>query len=1086
MDNAEKKRESLKQLTIENSNKYNEKIYEIKQKQKAERKEKLEKIYSKLEKMNIQQQKFLESKLQVVKHEHEKITEINYLNQLEKENKDMSLKKKLDISTKRRNKYLQDRINKVNHRYRKTNDIAEDLKDSLVNKIETNNNSSILDVMEKKKNIENKIEFIKKVFNEDFIWELFEADYFDLDELSNLTSLTRFELEKSKLRKEKELIEKLYSQKFKQRKNTSNTTTIVNPTNNTGGTSTNINETLYEYDEFVYNKEDEYEDKHSRSFSYFNENDFLDIDYLFSNNKKKKNRKKKKKSKNTNDKEIDGDDEIRRKIMRQMNSISLTDLRKPQEIENENKMKKYLVKSESNGQYIQSRLIVAPEDLNVNTLNDQNNTNNNNINNNNNNITSSPNKNQNLSKKNSKDIDSINKNSSNNTPSKGNEKENSIKKSSSTGSNNQKEIDKEKIFHGLIQASNLANSNPNNTITINDNNIANILENNQITIRWCKICNMILPNDQDPNIHINKAEHQKIKKEYSLSIQEEANVIMIFKSIPGNINDELRNERVNAIKVRAKKLKQKMSLKAIKHENYFSYKQDFPSVNKQRIQKLAFDIEKQIFPNIKDYGTLENLLKDLIKILEQNIPNDLKLFRQVKVIFVLVEVLKRPPSCHKSEIKSLGKIMELIIKILLHFSVLPENRNYMIEANRITVIADLLLWVLNKPTKIPLGISFLPDLIQIITTHVKHKIPFEIVSMKDDLLEYLILCNIIPKFKQKYHNLNGTIDFTSGSDSFSMVLLKSLAMFEAITKQININFLTKPVYVKQTKINENILYMFEYSELIGLVHLLYVLLLSNGPIKPKEKVNAQSKTVISSSLVAVKILNNICRIDLNLVQNLFVTPLNQEQIQHVIIYIVNYSLEYLEQSDEVKELLHETLLLVSYLCLQNENFQNVVNKGVVTIIQHICNLPFSYFSEKLLKDILFPTLITMTYNNVRNTKILSNEINLKMLVMYFKEKIQLERIQEEDISEVSSSIYEGGNNNNNNINNRKIREEFLQGKISESKPSKAYSTTSSSKSTHDMVNGLSDFVILSHRFPVELWEKAQEYYNTFDINKNNI
>ena len=280
--------------------------------------------------------------------------------------------------------------------------------------------------------------------------------------------------------------------------------------------------------------------------------------------------------------------------------------------------------------------------------------------------------------------------------------------------------------------------------------------------------------------------------------------------------------------------------------------------------------------------------------------------------------------------------------------------------------------------------------------------------------------------------------------------------------------------------------MFEYSELIGLVHLLYVLLLSNGPIKPKEKVNAQSRTVISSSLVAVKILNNICRIDLNLVQNLFVTPLNQEQIQHVIIYIVNYSLEYLEQSDEVKELLHETLLLVSYLCLQNENFQNVVNKGVVTIIQHICNLPFSYFSEKLLKDILFPTLITMTYNNVRNTKILSNEINLKMLVMYFKEKIQLERIQEEDISEVSSSIYEGGNNNNNNINNRKIREEFLQGKISESKPSKAYSTTSSSKSTHDMLNGLSDFVILSHRFPVELWEKAQEYYSTFDIDKNNI
>ena len=1080
MDNAEKKKESIKKMTLENSNKYNEKIYEIKQKQKAERKEKLEKIYSKLEKMNNQQKKVLESKLQVVKHEHEKITEINYLNQLEKENKNMTIKKKLDISTQRRNKYLQDRINKLN------------------------NNTSIFEVMEKKKNIENRIEFLKKVFNENFIWELFEADYFDLDELSNLSSLTRFELEKSKLRKEKELIDKLYDQKFKKGKNTSNPITI-NPTNNTGGSS-NINETLYEYDEFDYEEkyDDNNEDKHSRSFTYFNENDFLDIDYLFSNNKKKKNRKKKKKSKNNNydlpkkhndkvlTKEEEEDEEMRKRLIRKMNSYSQTDIRKllhqKNENENENKMKKFLVKSESNGKYIQSRLIIIPEDLNVNNSNDKNN----------NNILSSPKKNQIYSKTNSKEIDSNNSNknsSSNNTPSKltdnnnnSNNKEINTKKNSSlniNSNNNQKEINKEKIFHGLIQATNLVNSNSNstNTITINDNNIANILENNQITIRWCKICNMILPNDQDPNIHINKAEHQKIKKEYSLSIQEESNVIMIFKSIPGNINDDLKNERVNAIKIRAKKLKQKMSLKAIKHENYFSYKQDFPSVNKQRIQKLAFDIEKQIYPNIKDYGTLENLLKVLIKILEQNIPNDLELFRQVKVIFVLVEVLKKPPSCHKSEIKSLGKIMELIIKILLHFSVLPENRNYMIATNRITVIADLLLWVLNKPTKIPLGISFLPDLIQIITTHVKHKIPFEIVSMKDDLLEYLILCNIIPKFKQKYYNLNGTIDFTSGSDSFSMVLLKSLSMFEAITKQININFLTKPVYIKQTKINENILYMFEYSELIGLVHLLYVLLLSNGPIKPKEKVNAQSKTVISASLVAVKILNNICRIDLNLVQNLFITPLNQEQIQHVIIYIVNYSLEYLEQSDEVKELLHETLLLVSYLCLQNENFQNVVNKGEITIIQHISNLPFSYFSEKLLKDILFPTLITMTYNNIRNTKILSSEINLEMIVMYFKEKIQLERIQEEDISEASSSIYDGGNNNNNNINNRKIREEFLQGKISELKPSKAYSTTSSSKSTHDMVSGLSDFVILSHRFPVELWEKAQEYYSTFDKKK---
>jgi hypothetical protein len=294
---------------------------------------------------------------------------------------------------------------------------------------------------------------------------------------------------------------------------------------------------------------------------------------------------------------------------------------------------------------------------------------------------------------------------------------------------------------------------------------------------------------------------------------------MLFKSIPGNINEELKTERMNAIKLREKKLKQKMALKAVKHENYRTYKQDFPSPNKQRIQKLSFEIEKQLFPNIKDYDSLESMLKELIKILEQKKQNDLNILRQTRVIYSLVEVLKKPASCHKSEMKSLGKVLELILKILNSFSSLLENKNYMIVTNRISIVADLLLWVLNKPTKIPLGISFLPDLIQIITVHIKHRIAFESLLMKEYLLEYLLLSNIVGKFKAKYISLTGPAEITTGFGSFPLVLLKSLAMFETLTYQININYLTKPVYIKQTKISQNILYVFEYSELFGLIQL---------------------------------------------------------------------------------------------------------------------------------------------------------------------------------------------------------------------------------------------------------------------------
>ena len=1117
MDIAEKNREIIWKNQADSSNKINEKISEIRTKQKEEKKRKLNQIYTKLAKMGEKQKEIMDNKIQVVKNEHEKVAEINYIYKLKKENKDFNIMNKFKQSIIRRDKYLQERVNKTRRHYKGVNTSTEDLTEDLREINITGTASNALDASEKKKFFRTKVDFLKKIFNENFIWELFEADYFDIDQLVNITSLTKFELIKSKLRKEKEKIDKLVAMN-KNKKSSRTTTTggLINNFINSQGTMNSITTNTiitrnnssgfgdnFEDDINLYNNygNQEYEDKKSKSFIVFNDTDFSDIDYLFVKSKKKK-RKKKKKFKNKSNTNSGGknpeknkrienteeeNEEIRKRLLRALRSNSMKEMvnNYSQEKTNENKITKYLVKTESNGKYIQSQLIVVPEDLNI-------------INNTNNTLNSSLNDN-NISKENLNNSSYMNQYTSQNSGEK-DFSTNSTKSNFNTKISEEEKKDKEKIFHDIIQQSNLGNSAKNinstnnsneisNTITIKNENLVNILEKNQISIRWCKICNMILPSDQEPNSHIKSPEHQKLVKEYNLSMQEELNTIMLFKSIPGNINEELKSERMNAIKLREKKLKQKMALKAVKHENYRTYKQDFPSPNKQRLQKLSFEIEKQIFPIIKDYDTIESLLKELIKILDQKKQNDLNILRQTRVIYSLVEVLKKPASCHKSEMKSLGKILQLILKILYSFSSLLENKNYMIVTNRISIMADLLLWVLNKPTKIPLGISFLPDLIQIITLHIKHRIAFEGLRMKEDLLEYLLLSNIVGKFKSKYVSLSGPSEITTGFGSFSLVLLKSLAMFETLTYQININFLTKPVYVKQTKINQNILYVFEYSEIFGLIQLLSILLLSNGPLRPNEKVKIkqQQQIVISASLLAIKIINNICRIDLTLIQNIVAQNINQEQIQHVILYIICYSLEYLDTLDEIKELLHEVLLLTSYLSLQNERFQNLVSKGEMTIIQQICQLPFSYFSEKLLKDILFPTLIAITYNHDRNTKILSNEINLELIVLYLKEKIQLEPIVEEEISECGSSV---ANENSVKQNLIKInRESFLSGNnektelINSRNSRKEASTTSSAKSCHDMITGNSDFVTLSHRFPIELWNKAQEYYANFGKKK---
>jgi hypothetical protein len=348
---------------------------------------------------------------------------------------------------------------------------------------------------------------------------------------------------------------------------------------------------------------------------------------------------------------------------------------------------------------------------------------------------------------------------------------------------------KEKIIN-LVQQNNdtLLKNDGNNTLLITSESLSNILERNSITVKWCKLCNQIIPNEIDASVHIGRFEHKKLKSEYGISLQDDSNLIMVFQSLPGDVSEDLKNERINSIKLRVKKIKQKLSLRSVKHENFWSYKQDFPSNNKQRIQKISFDIEKQTLPNI-NYESLESTLKDLIKILEQKKQNDLHIMRQLKIINYLVEILKKPAVCHKSEIKNLGKIIELDVKILMYFSTVIENRTYMIVTNRLSVLADLLLWVLNKPTKIPLGISFLPDLIYLITIHIKHRIPFEYLMLKDDFLEYLFVSNILVKFRQKYVTLVGPIDLTSGFGAFPLVLLKSLGMIEALTSQINIKYI---------------------------------------------------------------------------------------------------------------------------------------------------------------------------------------------------------------------------------------------------------------------------------------------------------
>ena len=173
--------------------------------------------------------------------------------------------------------------------------------------------------------------------------------------------------------------------------------------------------------------------------------------------------------------------------------------------------------------------------------------------------------------------------------------------------------------------------------------------------------------------------------------------------------------------------------------------------------------------------------------------------------------------------------------------------------------------------------------------------------------------------------------------------------------------------------------------------------------------------------------------------------------------------------------------MMNYTCLLNEKFQNVFSKGEVTLIQRLCSLPFSYFCEKKLKDILFPTIITITYKNERNIEILNKEINLEMLTMFLREKIQLEPIIEEEEMDKLDESREEINFNLIKMSKGQMMTNPPNGDLMNlpgmKKRTMSFSSTASStKSCHDMLTGVSDYIPLHHRFPRNLWEKALEYY----------
>ena len=586
------------------------------------------------------------------------------------------------------------------------------------------------------------------------------------------------------------------------------------------------------------------------------------------------------------------------------------------------------------------------------------------------------------------------------------------------------------------------------SILIKSQELATFLESNESKIRGCRIWECAYKSEVLD--HINMKSHKKVRDELGISEQEDIQLSpIILKSSPGSIEDELQKLKESSMKAKYKKLKQQMINKGISHEIAASVGKDITTAsNKKKMQILSMELENKVMPTISDYAQLESKLNSLIAILVRKRQEELHLLRKLKIIPWVAEIWKKISVCPRNEIKDLVRSIELAMQILFIFVSIRENKDYMLSTNRILLLTDLLIWTLNKPMPLFFASTYVPQLLEIITIWIKHRCSYENQQMKSMLIEWILWSPIINKLKLKFDAVTGPLQLTGALSLTPAILCKGLSFYESITSIVNVDFRYRPVYEKSNKISSNVYFLISKTKMHGVIPLVVDVLFEKAS-EPKEML---PNSILNLVYISLKLINNMFRIDLNLCQQILSEVQLQDQFLHMLSYTIKYCMFF--DKEEVQDILYETILMIGYYTLFNKIGQEKIRSGAHSLLLKLWQLDITFFMEKQKKEILFPTLISLSYKDSSNLDIIDNEMDKDYLKKYL----------------VKNSARDDLHN---------IPEDELERSIDSSM--KSYSISSTNSSSTSITTNLRvehcPFVHFSNRFPRNLLSDALEFYS---------
>ncbi|KAG8440165.1 hypothetical protein GDO86_006098 [Hymenochirus boettgeri] len=554
--------------------------------------------------------------------------------------------------------------------------------------------------------------------------------------------------------------------------------------------------------------------------------------------------------------------------------------------------------------------------------------------------------------------------------------------------------------------------------------------------KQCTLCSVMISSEVYLFSHIKGKRHQMAVRENS-SIQgrelsdEEVEHLSLKKYIVDILMETTLplepikdGEEKQKIKKRVKKLKTRINSRAKEYETALEAKNHVTdSPYKAKLQRLTKDLQKLL--QTQDSGVwptskvcaLDRALGEVCRILEKQNVLDQISFQMSGGLSVLEQILQTATSaCNSSAALRipLKSLCNVVNTYTIACTNCPENCTYVFLSNKITFLLELLIQQLTlfiPEDKTVLGRTVNKQVFDGLTTGFLHlcftvfscfssgfpsanvdttrtrqdaktktSLPDAFNSRVQDIISYIVNIGVLDKLCRCFLSVQGPLDenpkilvFLQGATS----LLKEMCRLSLFATGSSLNIF------ETCQDPTGLSAALQRSDLVGVLHMLYCALFHNSASDPSisSPKDTHEQNTIQVAVHSLQFLNSFAMLHLQAFQSVVGAEGLSLAFRHVISSLLWFCSQY-----TCEDLLCEIIVCVGYFTVNHADNQVIVQSGRhPTVLQKLCQLPFQYFSDSRLVQLLFPTLISACYNNPQNRLILEQELSCQLLATFIQD-----------------------------------------------------------------------------------------------------